>query len=124
MKKVTDERILKIVSARRKGRWGNNQTEFELGVGYSVTEDGKPTGKVVIRTEQVESGVPPVVAILDAGIADDLCLGLIDAIGFAKEEIGEVLEVEVDPSELISRVAPTEFPEYQGEMMQAVKNHS
>lgn len=92
MRKPADERILKVVEARRKGRRGKNQTEFELGVGYLVDDNGNPTGKVVIRTEQRASGVPPLVAVLRVGIADDLCCGLIDAIGFAKGEIVEVEE--------------------------------
>lgn len=92
MRKVAGERILKVVTARRKGRGGHNQTEFELGVGYLVDANGDPTGKVVIRTEQVDTGVPPIVAILDAGIADDFSYNFIDAIGFATGAVVDIKE--------------------------------
>ena len=87
MKEISDERMLGIYKARRKGRHGADQTEFEIGVGYLVNTDEEPTGQVVIRTEQLDSGVAPIVAVLEISTADDFCTKLIDAIGMA--EIGE-----------------------------------
>ena len=89
MKKVQGEKILRTVTAKRKGRNENDQTEFELGVGYVVDKNNRPTGYVRIRTEQISSGVAPVVATLDLKTAEQFCTSLIDAIGFAEQTLAD-----------------------------------
>lgn len=84
MKKVKGEKIIHVIRAHRKGRNERDRTEFELGVGYCLDDDDNPTGEIRIRTEQIASGVAPVVATLDLNVAEELCTALIDSIGFAE----------------------------------------
>ncbi|OFX13713.1 MAG: hypothetical protein A2Z18_08675 [Armatimonadetes bacterium RBG_16_58_9] len=80
MKNVKGERIIAEIIARRK----RNGTKFLLGVGIVLTRDDKPNGQIRIRTEQIESGVPPIVATLSLNAAQEFCDGLQEAIKIAK----------------------------------------
>lgn len=83
MKTVAGEKIITVVKANRKGRGTNKQTAFEIGIGIVLDEQGNPTGKIRIRTEQIESGVAPVVGTIQLDKANTLCEGFIDSISLA-----------------------------------------
>lgn len=80
MKVVNREKLLQVITARRKG----NHTEFEIGVGYETDDSGVATGRIRMRTEQLDSGNSPVVASVSAEEALRLLTGLaaaLEAIG-------------------------------------------
>lgn len=85
MKDVEGEVIVRTFKVKRKGRGGHDQTEFELGIGYCVDGNGKPTGEVRLRTEQIDSGVAPLVATIENECAEGFCTALIDSIALAAE---------------------------------------
>lgn len=87
MKEVKGEKIITVVRVHRKGRNETDRTEFELGVGYCLNDDNNPTGQIRIRTEQIDSGVAPIVATLESDEAEEFCIGLIDSISIANCEI-------------------------------------
>jgi hypothetical protein len=81
LKKLPDEVLVEVISAYRKTK---GQTKFELGVGYIIEKSGKPTGKIRIRTEQLSSGVAPVVGTLELEEARKLQKSLEKAINIAQ----------------------------------------
>ena len=87
MKKIKGENIVQVIYAHRKGRNRvNDQTRFELGVGYCLDDCGDPTGKIRIRTEQIESTVAPVVATLDLDVAKVFRAALDESIRIAESQ--------------------------------------
>ena len=76
MRTVYGEKLLQVITARRKG----NKTLFEIGIGYETDVNGSATGRVRIRTEQIESGNSPVVASVPADEAMCLLAGLQSAL--------------------------------------------
>ena len=80
MKNIPREKLLEVIVARRKG----NRTEFEIGVGYESDTSGCPTGRIRIRTEQIASGVAPVVASLSVEEATRLLAGLTEALNIIR----------------------------------------
>ena len=84
MKNVLGEDLTAIVRANRKGNGGSRETQFELGIGYVTDFAGKPTGEIRIRTEQIETGVAPIVGTLKLDKAEEILRGLIEAIQIAK----------------------------------------
>lgn len=87
MKDVPNERILHVVRARRKGRSKDDQTPFEIGVGIVTDHEGNCTGEIRLRTEQISSGVAPVVGTFDIEAAEKLAATILTAIELAKQAI-------------------------------------
>lgn len=82
MKVVAGEKLLEIIVTRRKG----NKTPFELGIGYETDSRGSATGRVRIRTEQIESGIAPLVASVSTDEACRLLTSLQDALDLIRKQ--------------------------------------
>jgi hypothetical protein len=80
------ETILAVVTAERKR---SPHTRFSLGVGIVVDDTETPTGQIRFRTEQIDSGVPPVVGTLSIEAAEEFCTGLQKAISIAKKSCND-----------------------------------
>lgn len=84
MKKVRGEKIIAEVNARRKGRRVGEQTPFCLGIGVVTDGAEELTGEIRIRTEQLDSGVAPIVGTMTLDEAETFCIGLVESIDQAK----------------------------------------
>lgn len=86
MKSVEGEKLITIITARRKGTGGvSRKTPFELGIGNVTDFRGRPTREIRIRTEQIASQVAPVVGTLTLSEARELLIGLQKAIVIAEQ---------------------------------------
>lgn len=80
MNSVAGERLFSSVTATRKGsRGGNPKSEFEIGFGV-VMEGSHDTDMIRVRTQQSDSGVPPIVGAISITNAETLRDGLNEAI--------------------------------------------